>query len=75
MKSLKHKIPMFVMMFVLASSTTAFAGSHHTTNKKSYSVCNISDCNLNYNHTHNGKFYSAHYSNDGHTYHTNTNHH
>lgn len=52
---------------ITALSTTAFAhghgGRHHN---GSYSVCNVQDCDLTYNHQHNGVNYYGHHTNDGH---------
>ncbi len=52
-------------------STTAFAGVHHTTttSKYNYPTCNVANCKNKYSHTHNGAYYSAHHTNDGHRYH------
>lgn len=58
---------------LLMGTTTAFAhcggGGHHRRNTISYSTCNYADCNLDYNHTHDGCYYYGHYYGDGHDYH------
>lgn len=57
---------------LLMGTTTAFAhcggGGHHR-GGISYSTCNYEDCNLDYNHMHDGCYYYGHYNGDGHSYH------
>ncbi len=52
-------------------STTAFAhgNGHHSHAGYNYPTCNVANCQNKYSHTHNGVYYSAHHTNDGHRYH------
>lgn len=73
----KKRVLVIAMGMLMLMSTSVFAhghgGGHHsnrsTTTK--YAVCGVSDCNLTYNHSHNGTTYAGHHSEDGHQHYYN----
>lgn len=67
------KVVSGVTLGLTLMATTAFAhgSGHHGSSGSgySYATCNVANCTNKYNHTHNGRYYSAHNTNDGHRYH------
>lgn len=69
MKLKKGLVIVLALGMLTAMSTTAFAHGHggrHHGNSRSYSICSVEDCNLTYNHSHNGTTYAGHHNEDGH---------
>lgn len=69
------KILLVATALVVLGSTQAFAhchgGGHRSGGnyRTTYSICNYENCNLDYNHQHDGCNYYGHYYGDGHDYH------
>ena len=41
---------------------------------RTYTVCNVTNCNITRNHNHNGKTYAGHHDGDGHYNHSQSGH-
>lgn len=67
----KKLFGIITLSMLVAMSTTAFAHGHgggHHRSSNHYSVCSVEDCNLTYNHSHNGVIYAGHHNGDGHNH-------
>lgn len=70
----KKRVVVLAVGMLMVMSTSAFAhghsGGHHSnsnrTNTTKYTVCSATNCDLTYNHSHNGTTYGGHHSEDGH---------
>lgn len=62
-----------ILSFLLAGTLAVSMGSvcAFAASASDIPVCDISGCTQTVDHRHNGKTYTAHTANDGHTYHNN----
>lgn len=74
---MKKKAFIFLVSILMTITSVGLtASAHHGKNRNTtrsstnYATCSVENCNITYNHKHDGVYYCGHSLNDGHEHHT-----